>query len=109
MDILDRKILSALQANARASLQEIGAAVGLSASPCWARIKKLEEAGGVEGYTVRLHPLALGLGATVVVQGTLDSHSDNTLEEIGEMLADNSAGVEAHLVFGEDYYLVRVV
>ncbi|WP_370656410.1 Lrp/AsnC family transcriptional regulator, partial [Klebsiella pneumoniae] len=55
MDILDRKILSALQANARASLQEIGAAVGLSASPCWARIKKLEEAGVIEGYTVRLN------------------------------------------------------
>jgi Lrp/AsnC family leucine-responsive transcriptional regulator len=87
MDTLDRKILSALQANARASLQEIGAAVGLSASPCWARIRKMEEAGVIEGYTVRLNPLALGLGDTVLVQVTLDSHADNTLETFGEMLA----------------------
>jgi len=86
MDTLDRKILSALQANARASLQEIGAAVGLSASPCWARIKKLEEAGVIEGYTVRLNPLALGLGDTVLVQVALDSDSDNTLEKFGERL-----------------------
>ena len=59
MDRLDRKILSVLQGNARASLQEIGAAVGLSPSPCWGRIKKMEEAGVIEGYTVRLNPLAL--------------------------------------------------
>ena len=51
MDRLDRKILSVLQANARASLQEIGQAVGLSPSPCWGRIKKMEEAGVIEGYT----------------------------------------------------------
>ncbi|WP_313146314.1 Lrp/AsnC family transcriptional regulator, partial [Diaphorobacter nitroreducens] len=55
MDRLDRKILSVLQGNARASLQEIGAAVGLSPSPCWGRIKKMEEAGVIEGYTVRLN------------------------------------------------------
>lgn len=45
MDKIDRKILAVLQADARASLQEIGQAVGLSPSPCWGRIKKMEEAG----------------------------------------------------------------
>ena len=44
MDRLDRKILSVLQGNARASLQDIGAAVGLSPSPCWGRIKKIGRA-----------------------------------------------------------------
>ena len=63
LDRLDRKILAVLQSNSRASLQDIGHAVGLSPSPCWGRIKKLEEAGVIEGYTVRLNPLALGLGA----------------------------------------------
>ena len=47
MDRLDRKILSVLQGNARASLQDIGAAVGLSPSPCWGRIKKLDARFGV--------------------------------------------------------------
>ena len=97
MDKLDRKILSVLQANAQASLQEIGAAVGLSPSPCWGRIKKMQEAGVIEGYTVRLNAQALGLGDTVLVQVTLDSHSDNTLEKFGEVLASIPEVVEAHL------------
>ena len=84
MDRLDRKILSVLQGNARASLQEIGQAVGLSPSPCWGRIKKMEEAGVIEGYTVRLNSRALDLADTVLVMVTLDSHSDNTLEKFGE-------------------------
>ena len=108
MDRLDRKILSVLQANARASLQEIGQAVGLSPSPCWGRIKKMEEAGVIEGYTVRINPQALDLADTVLVQVTLDSHSDNTLEKFGETLASIPEVIEAHLVSGDYDYLLRV-
>ena len=107
MDRLDRKILSVLQHNARASLQDIGAAVGLSPSPCWARIRKMEEAGVIEGYTVRLNPQALGLSDTVLLMVTLDSHSDNTLEKFGEALATIPEVVEAHLVSGGYDYLLR--
>jgi len=109
MDAIDRKILQALQANARASLQQIGQAVGLSASPCWERIKKMELAGVIEGYTVRLNPQALGLNDTVLVQLTLDSHTDNTLEKFGEVLATIPEVLEAYLVSGEYDYLLRVV
>ena len=109
MDRLDRKILSVLQHNARASLQDIGAAVGLSPSPCWARIRKMEEAGVIEGYTVRLNPQALGLSDTVLLMVTLDSHSDNTLEKFGEQLATIPEVVEAHLVSGTYDYLLRVM
>ena len=109
MDQIDRKILRVLQTDARASLQEIGQAVGLSSSPCWERIRKLELAGVIEGYTVRLSPQALGYNDTVLVQVTLDSHSDNTLEKFGEMLATIPEVVEAHLVSGEYDYLLRVV
>lgn len=109
LDTLDRKILRQLQHNSRASLQEIGQAVGLSASPCWGRIKKMEEVGVIQGYSVRLSPQALGLGDTVLVMVTLDSHSDNTLEKFGELLATIPEVVEAHLVSGEYDYLLRVV
>ncbi|MCQ9372347.1 Lrp/AsnC family transcriptional regulator, partial [Corynebacterium sp. 35RC1] len=68
MDRIDRKILAVLQDDARASLQEIGQAVGLSPSPCWGRIRKMEEAGVIEGYTVRLNAQALDLADTVLVQ-----------------------------------------
>ena len=108
MDAIDRKILRKLQADARASLQEIGQAVGLSPSPCWERIRKLEAAGVIEGYTVRLNPQALGLSDTVLVQVTLDSHSDNTLEKFGETLAAIPEVIEAFLVSGEYDYLLRV-
>ncbi|MEJ6021256.1 Lrp/AsnC family transcriptional regulator [Ramlibacter sp. PS4R-6] len=108
MDAIDRKILATLQRNARASLQEVGQAVGLSASPCWERIRKMEQAGVIEGYTVRLNAQAIGLQDTVLVQVTLDSHSDNTLEKFGETLAAIPEVVEAYLVSGEYDYLLRV-
>ncbi|MEN9397303.1 MAG: hypothetical protein RLZ81_1833 [Pseudomonadota bacterium] len=108
MDKLDRKILQVLQTNARASLQEIGQAVGLSHSPCWNRIKKMEDSGVIEGYTVRLNAAALNLAETVLVQVTLDSHSDNTLEKFGEVLARIPEVVEAYLVSGDYDYLLRI-
>src|SRR5215212_1865535 len=98
MDAIDRKIVRMLQQDARASLQQIGQAVGLSSSPCWERIRKLEQGGVIEGYTVRLNAPALGLHDTVLVQLTLDSHTDNTLEQFGEMLAAIPEVVEAYLV-----------
>jgi Lrp/AsnC family leucine-responsive transcriptional regulator len=108
MDAIDRKILKVLQHDARASLQQIGQAVGLSSSPCWERIRKMEQAGVIEGYTVRLNAQGLGLNDTVLVQVTLDSHTDNTLEKFGETLAAIPEVVEAYLVSGEYDYLLRV-
>ncbi len=108
MDKVDRKILQVLQANARASLQEVSDAAGLSPTPCWNRIRKMEEAGVIEGYTIRLNPQSVGLGDTVLVQVTLDSHSDNTLEKFGETLAAIPEVIEAWLVSGEYDYLLRV-
>jgi Lrp/AsnC family leucine-responsive transcriptional regulator len=108
MDKIDRKILQVLQADSRSSLQEISLSVGLSSTPCWGRIKKMEEAGVIEGYTIRLNAQAIGLGDTVMVQVTLDSHSDNTLEKFGETLASIPEVIEAYLVSGEYDYLLRV-
>ena len=108
MDQTDRKILSELQRNGRASLQEISQAVGLSSTPCWTRMKRMEDTGVIERYTVNLNAEALGLGETVMVQVTLDSHSDNTLEKFGEILASIPEVVEAYLVSGEYDYLLRI-
>lgn len=108
MDTIDRKILSELQRNGRASLQEISQAVGLSSTPCWTRMKRMEDTGVIERYTVNLNAEALGLGETVMVQVTLDSHSDNTLEKFGEILAAIPEVVEAYLVSGEYDYLLRI-
>jgi Lrp/AsnC family leucine-responsive transcriptional regulator len=108
LDKFDIAILESLQRNARASLQEIGAQAGLTASPCWTRIKRMEAAGVIEGYTVRLNPVALDLAETVIVQVTLESHSDEALMEFGRALGSIPEVLEAFLVSGDYDYYVRI-
>jgi Lrp/AsnC family leucine-responsive transcriptional regulator len=106
LDRIDLAILRELQRDARASLSEISAKVALTSSPCWARIKRMEEAGVIEGYTVRLNAEKVGYRDIVIVQVTLDSHSDEALERFGRELEEIPEVQEAFLVSGEyDYYL----
>ncbi len=106
LDRLDMAILRALQRDSRLSLAEISAEVGLTTSPCWNRIRRMEETGIIEGYTVRLNAEALCLKDTVIVQVTLDSHSDEALERFGHELEQIPEVLEAFLVSGDyDYYL----
>ena len=108
LDKFDIAILEGLQRNARISLQELGAQVGLTASPCWTRIKRMEAAGVIEGYTVSLSPTALGLADTVIVQVTLESHSDEALMDFGRALAAIPEVLEAFLVSGDYDYYIRI-
>jgi Lrp/AsnC family leucine-responsive transcriptional regulator len=108
LDALDRAILRELQRDSRLSLAELGKAVGLSASPCWNRVKRLEADGVIEGYTVRLNAERLGLPDTVIVQLTLDSHSDEALFAFGRALAEIPEVLDAYLVSGDYDYLIRI-
>lgn len=108
LDRLDRAILAVLQQDARISLQDIGARVGLSTTPCWTRIKKMENAGVIQGYTVRIDPSAIGFAETVIVQVTLESHSDETLDAFGKALADIPEVLEAFLISGDYDYHIRI-
>ncbi len=106
LDKFDLAILTALQLDARISLNELSAKVGLTSSPCWARVKRMEENGVIEGYTVRVNAAKVGLADTVIVQVTLDDHSDQALFEFGHALAMIPEVLEAFLVSGDyDYYL----
>ena len=108
LDPVDRSILRVLQADARLSLAEIGTRVGLSTTPCWNRIKRMEEAGVIQGYTVRIDPAAIGFAETVIVQVLLESHSDETLVAFGQALADIPEVTEAFLISGDYDYLIRI-
>jgi Lrp/AsnC family leucine-responsive transcriptional regulator len=108
LDRFDTAILEALQGDARISLQELSKQVGLTASPCWTRIKRMEEAGVIEGYSVRVNAARIGLGETVIVQVTLDSHSDEALFEFGRALEAIPEVLEAFLVSGDYDYYVRI-
>ncbi len=108
LDKLDIAILEALQKDARLSLQELGKKVGLTASPCWTRIRRMEDAGVIEGYSVRVNPDKVGLSETVILHVTLDSHSDAALFEFGKALEDIPEVLEAYLVSGDYDYYIRV-
>jgi Lrp/AsnC family transcriptional regulator, leucine-responsive regulatory protein len=108
LDKFDLAILKVLQADARASLQDISKRVGLSATPCWSRIKKMEADGVIEGYTVRVNPASVGLSETVIVQVTLESHTDKTLFDFGKMLEQIPEVLEAYLVSGDYDYYIRI-
>ncbi len=108
LDKFDIAILRALQRDARISLQELGKQVGLTASPCWNRVKRMEDAGVIEGYSVRVNPEKIGLGETVILHVTIDSHSDEALFEFGKALQDIPEVLEAFLVSGDYDYYIRV-
>lgn len=109
LDRIDRKILSALHLNGRLSISDLAEQVGLSTSPCWARVKRLETSGAIERYTAIIDPAALGLRDIVFVEITLEKHDDKVLERFGQALARIPQVIEASLVTGEYDYLVKVV
>ncbi len=108
LDKFDLAILEALQKDARISLQELGKQVGLTSSPCWNRIRRMEEAGVIEGYSVRINPEKIGLTETVILHVTIDSHSDEALFEFGQALEAIPEVLEAFLVSGDYDYYIRV-
>ena len=107
-DQVDLAILRVLRDDSRKTLQEIGAIVGLSSTSCWTRIKKLELQGVIKRYTVDLDAAKLGYGDFVIVQLTLESHTDETLYEFGRVLATIPEIQEAYLVSGDYDYYIRI-
>jgi Lrp/AsnC family transcriptional regulator, leucine-responsive regulatory protein len=108
VDKFDLAILKVLQGDARASLLDISKRVGLSATPCWNRIKKMEADGVIQGYTARIDPAAIGFTETVIVQVTLESHTDETLYDFGRTLEQIPEVLEAYLVSGDYDYYIRI-
>lgn len=108
LDNFDIAILAVLRDDARASLQDISNKVGLSTTPCWNRIKKMETEGVIQGYTVRIDPAAIGFTETVIVQVTLESHNDETLYAFGKALGEIPEVLEAYLISGDYDYYIRI-
>ncbi len=109
LDGIDRRILAALREDGRLTIQALAEKVGLSASPCWTRVKRLEESGAIEKYVAVLDARALGYNNTVFVEITLDKHDDKVLDQFGEALVRAPEVVEAYLVTGEYDYLAKVL
>ena len=80
MDVFDSKILGCLQRDASMPLAEIAEVVGLSSTPCWRRIQKMEKAGVLQGRVAILDPIKLNVGVTVFVAIKTAQHSQEWLE-----------------------------
>jgi len=108
LDRIDRKILRTLLENGRLSNAELSEKVGLSPSPCWQRVKRLEDEGVIRGYTAILDQAKLGLTETVIIEVMLERHDDEVLERFGEAMAALPEVLEAYLTTGEYDYLIKV-
>lgn len=109
MDDIDRKILSALQENARITNTELADRVGLSAAPCLRRVRTLEESGVIRKHVTLLDPAAVHLGVTVFVQISLDLQVGNRLALFERAIAARPEVLECYLMTGDSDYLLRVV
>lgn len=106
VDAKDMKILEALQANARVPLSELGRAIGLSQPAISERVKRLEEAGIIEGYGARVNPRALGLGLMALVRlRTSHEHIKTCLKRFAEI----PNIIEVHRVTGDDCFVLKVL
>lgn len=108
LDDADRRILRAVQGDARLTTAELAARVGLSTTPCWNRLKRLETQGYIDGYVALLNQQKLGLPETVIIEITLDRHDEEVLERFGQLLTDLPEVIEAYLTTGDYDYFVKV-
>lgn len=109
LDATDRKILAALQDDARLSNVQLADKIGLSPSPCLRRVKLLEKAGVIQGYHAALDRNAVGLGLTVFVGIRVERHHEETATAFRTSVQNLPEVFSCHLVSGESDFLLQVV
>lgn len=109
MDAIDRKILDQLQRDATLSIAEIAERVGLSQTPCWKRIQRLEAQGVIERRVALLNPEKLSLGLTVFAQIETGDHSGEWLSRFAGLVSEMPEVLECYRMAGDVDYMLRVV
>ncbi len=108
LDLIDLKILKSLVANAKISTADLAQSVGLSTSPCWQRIRRLEADGYITGYTAKLDQYKLGATDIVFVEVSLERHNQDALNNFGRIIRELDEVLEVFLTSGEHDYLLKV-
>ena len=109
MDAIDRKILNLLQQNAKLNSTEIGKMIGLSQSPTYERIKKLEKAGYIEGYYAQVNRKKINKNLVVFCELSLASHSVNTINQFEKQIQKIESIMECHHLAGSKDYLLKII
>lgn len=108
-DHVDEQILEALQRDARLSSAELADLVSLSASPCWRRVKRLEETGVIQGYHARVDPARLGYPVTAFVLVSLEQKGALHLRAFEQAVSRLRQVVACHCISGHYDYQLTVV
>ena len=109
MDAIDRKILAVVQEDASLSVAEIGQRVGLSSTPCWKRLQRLEADGVILRRVALIEPEKIGLGVTVFVSIETGDHSQDWLSKFAEVVKAMPEVMEFYRMAGDVDYMLRVV
>ena len=109
MDTIDRKILAVLQDDAALSVAEIGSRVGLSSTPCWKRIQRLEADGIILKRVALVDQDRIGLGISVFVSIETGDHSQDWLDRFAKTVTDMPEVMEFYRMAGDVDYMLRVV
>ncbi len=108
LDLIDRKIIAELQRDATLSVAQISERVGLSQTPCWKRIQKLEQSGIILGRVALVAPEHIGFGLTVFVAIEAADHTRIWREEFSKAVESLPEVMEVHRMAGEVDYMLRV-
>jgi len=108
MDAIDRKILAVVQEDASLSVAEIGHRVGLSSTPCWKRLQRLEADGVILRRVALIDPEKIGLGITVFVSIETGDHSQDWLKKFAETVGAMPEVMEFYRMAGDVDYMLRV-
>ncbi len=109
MDDIDRRILKLLQQDVDLPVAEVAERVGLSPSPCWRRIQKLEAEGIIERRVALLNPEKMNVGVTVFVAIRTSQHDEKWLKDFAQRVTRIPEVVELYRMSGEIDYMMRVV
>jgi Lrp/AsnC family transcriptional regulator, cysteine-sensing transcriptional activator len=109
MDAVDRKILVVVQQDASLSVAEIGQRVGLSSTPCWKRLQRLEADGVIMRRVALVDPDKIGLGITVYVSIETGDHSEEWLKRFADVVGAMPEVMEFYRMAGDVDYMLRVV
>lgn len=109
MDKIDRQLLHLIQKDATLTTAELADQVGLSASPCTRRLKRLEQEGVISGYRAMISRGAVGIAMTVFVEVSLNNHQASSIDEFETAIVDMDEVISCHVVSGAYDYLLEVV
>ena len=109
LDRKERQILKELQADGRLANVELARRVGLSESPCFRRVKRLEEQGVIAGYGAVIDQRSLGINVTAIVLVTMEKQSDAATDLFHQRVMDEPHIIECHAMSGPHDYLMKVL